>query len=1416
MPPVSGEDGVGDGSPAGDVSARSRRSSVASAAAGTFVPNVGQEEFVEGLIRAGYVNAREDAPALFDFLHEKKTGCIGPQEFDRLGELGAPPASSAQLLQLHDFLAEKIGDTSSFAEAAFSQLQAAGGEGDTTLDCMDLETLRKGLANLEFPAAGEGGVEAEAIFTALDPGAGGVTCESLRTLTLHRRLTQLYAIEKVAQWLIGCCGSLQGLIQQVDDTKSGTITADSWRAAMERLGYPDLDEADLAFQFVALEKRHDGVDSAALSALEHIDAAALPQALPKFRQLIEGGSGEIEAAFARLRGADHVGSEPLIFKDFEVGCQRLGYRIRPEPRTLFALLASDAWDVVGQAELRVMATHLSAVSRGRLANCKAFILDAFGNAGSAFRKLFDDCTEQYQIAETTQPCLKWPQPSVSGYRGREWLQRLLNTLGDERGRNCTDEGEVQTGGAWLYFFPVLAGGNSVTDFKKLPPASQKDAKLARWHHGQAFADLRRLGAPAQHEGTGTRIPFRIFLSQLELQPADVREGIELPKAPFGESRTYLTGFITLEQPLVRLCPRDIPPLPQACGEDGVAQPLIPPPPEKKPPPSSSEELEFEARRIVGRLANEFARMCHERGLEEDQIIGHGGAVGPYKLLGHEVERGFFMQWLRGQDAGGIYRELAADLRPAVVRHVRAQVPRLPACGLNGSEKDAMYSGIRDVLLAHLFRALNKDASADYRRRDARLWKSPGDTPVGAVGSSIGAARAAAGPQNCESVDSLKRLAFEYEVCGDYDRAKKLLEERLALPQAAENSESWYDFARFLMRCGQKQLEAEKALRFAMSVRPPSEGPALQEVAFLAFLMLNTELPCSVLADNEAASARLRFEAASALLEGHVDKHPTERMAYFFLFVVYAVEARRQRDQATRIVFDEDTAAEIAARVNLMSAKATKYLEMARKPLSTFGGTLGGPPGASMSGSSFSDLETLLWSERLNRGEVVNPPPKPEVPEAWSPEEMGVFESYKDIHKVPTEDDTAALSCIDALLHFGIPTFVDFLVTEASEVHGFLSTATAVSERCALQRVRAAMLRGDWVVAEALIQEMFEHSDRIREAYALLGECRYRAARDSGSDSAAAYAPALAAFQTSLDFTEPTPAFAGGREDGKLDDPVTHLRLASIYFMRAEESGFTDEASTATAMEHLKQSLLIAPTAEAWRCAGVCSYQEACLRRRRLRGSRGGGDAAAGGDAASAVSLSAALAPEVLFAEALRFLSEANVLDRRRPQINAWLAICCVEMGRVQIAKQTIRQVLRFADRLDARTALQLATMLLRFSDESRALPGERPHLVREGRYAGEVVAVAPIAFDSASSAEAHRIMARAHAMLGEDENAVNELLVALHLLDTDPKQQDEIIVEARACAARMLAMPKLAAIVEMEANALIETRPSESSRRVEQ
>lgn len=211
---------------------------------------------------------------------------------------------------------------------------------------------------------------------------------------------------------------------------------------------------------------------------------------------------------------------------------------------------------------------------------------------------------------------------VQAYRGREWLQRLLNTLGDERGRDPVSDPLSKTGGTWLYMFPVLLGQESAMDFKELPEAQAGHGKLARWHHAQAFLDLRRLIAPSQ--GRGPELEFRAYLTQVGAQPDFEAEW----SAPYRACQTYVKGVISLDRPLQRLCPRDVQAPTQPNGE-----PYIPAAPPKRPPPTVNEELEKEAASLIARLSFDFARWCYDSGLVETKIVGPGGALSPNALLG---------------------------------------------------------------------------------------------------------------------------------------------------------------------------------------------------------------------------------------------------------------------------------------------------------------------------------------------------------------------------------------------------------------------------------------------------------------------------------------------------------------------------------------------------------------------------------------------------------------------------------------------------------------------------------------------------------------------------------------------------------------------------------------------------------------
>mmetsp|Transcript_39009 Transcript_39009/g.71015 ORF Transcript_39009/g.71015 Transcript_39009/m.71015 type:complete len:1063 (-) Transcript_39009:99-3287(-) len=320
------------------------------------------------------------------------------------------------------------------------------------------------------------------------------------------------------------------------------------------------------------------------------------------------------------------------------------------------------------------------------------------------------------------------------------------------------------------------------------------------------------------------------------------------------------------------------------------EPLLPPPPERPPPPSASQELEGDVSRLVARLAATFAQMCQQRGLEEDALPTSNA---PGKVLGKGLHPGQFWDYLRWEEDGNEYRDIAGDLKMAVVRFVRAECKDGPSCGLTGNEKDAKYSMIRDLILTHLFRALNKDVRKEQDARIAKLWSSPPLTVESTANEEVEGEPALKDDSLLDEDSLIRQLIYEYEVRGDLTFANGLHETRLGRPDMAVESGAWLDYARFLMRTGPRQLDAEKALRRAISLLNMSSGPSKREVLFLALLSLNYREPSSISTTEQPLA---RFDATRGLLGTFVKEHPEEQVLFFFLFLAYALEAQSAQQE----------------------------------------------------------------------------------------------------------------------------------------------------------------------------------------------------------------------------------------------------------------------------------------------------------------------------------------------------------------------------------------------------------------------------------------------------------------------------------------------------------------------------------------
>lgn len=470
----------------------------------------------------------------------------------------------------------------------------------------------------------------------------------------------------------------------------------------------------------------------------------------------------------------------------------------------------------------------------------------------------------------------------------------------------------------------------------------------------------------------------------------------------------------------------------------------------------------------------------------------------------------------------------------------------------------------------------------------------------------------------------------------------------------------------------------------------------------------------------------------------------------------------------------------------------KYLRLARACPGAFAGTLGKP--------EFPELQSLVRREGLARGLAHEAPAeRPGTPEAWAPAPRPAFAAFTEAHRVTDADDATALRCVDLMLRLGTPCLVTYLLeTLPQDEYEFISRETMDSDRCKLQLVKAAMLDADWGRAEGLIEGLLARCRCNREAHVLLGECRYRRAREAGG-APELMASALEAFQWSLGFLpEPEGEAPPPEVRAPVKDPVLHLRVASIHYGRAAASGFADDGAMGKAEEHYAKALQIAPMAEAWKNAGICAYRRARLQQ-----------------------ATEDRAPHLR--RARKCLVEANLLDKGRPQVNAWLAICSVELGKSQVAKQAIRTVLRFQEQLDMPTGLELAEVLLHFSDEKKAAPGERPLLVQEGRYATEAIALSRVALErlpktpgggeGLDAGRARYVLAQSLALTGDLEAALAEFCKALPGLAGDAERQRVAVSDARACSTRLPHEPRWALMVEeavAKATAASEQPPQEA------
>lgn len=853
-------------------------------------------------------------------------------------------------------------------------------------------------------------------------------------------------------------------------------------------------------------------------------------------------------------------------------------------------------------------------------------------------------------------------------------------------------------------------------------------------------------------------------------PKEINEtSAELPKGPFESCRAYVKLTISFDRQLEQLCPRNIPELPQR--KDGES-PFIPGAPEPPPPRTVLEDFELQVRDIVGKLTEKFALQCLHQGLEQSQVVGPNQQTSQYQLLGKGLDRGQFLLWLRSAQQGKLWEDMATALRPAAVKVIRDCASDGPASGLYGDDKDAKYSELRDLFMTHIMKAINADITLQGYQREAKTWKNP---PLFGDGDENFFEKADVIIQRRELDKKLQRLCFECEMYGEFDRATRMFGERLSIPENKENFDLWVSYARFLMRTQQKQPEAEEALRFAISLSSLEEADP-NAILFLACIMMNRSLPCSLA--NEPRE--LRFNVALKLLKGVLERNPTDPAANFFTYLTYAMEAAEESDPKLSLDY---------------AARSAKYLALSKSDPSVFVSTL---PSLNEEGDPyFPELEDLVTRETENRSGGHQEVQQLDVPPAWLAAEYAAFPVFNEVHLLPKKRDEVALSSIDRLLLFGMPIFSRFLLLEAGQEHGFITPSGLESERCKLQLVKSLMMLGRYEQAIEACNELLTLCDRLCEAYLLIGECYFRAGMQGPPEKTTEmYDTSLMMFEKALGFLS-MPKEEGAKKNPKVDDiqvenkdPVIHIRVASIYYMRAEESGFKDVKIMNLAREHYKRSLLLCPTAEAWRNSGICAFRLAGIRK--------------------AEGLSEE--EDALYQEAMECLTQANMMDETRPKINAWLTICAIEMGKSTIAQQSFRMTMAVEDELDFDTAMELAEALLRFSDPKNAEAEGGAGFVRPGLYAREAQMAAKAALMKKDSGEAHFIIGQSLMMLGQEKEAMGELRGALAWFYDQPERQQVVAEVARTCAARIIDEPRMMEVVDEDLQMATERRRVEAAQ----
>jgi Ca2+-binding EF-hand superfamily protein len=481
------------------------------------------EMFIDGLTKIGYPNAPADGAELWKLLNKSDLPTIYLSDWIKLGELGVPADRDA-VLQFRSWLLEKF----KLLKDAFDAMDA------DSKGFVNEEEFTKTLVDLEYPKE-----DTTEIYAALDLNhEGTVTWEDFQCLHLFKALDTVERVGKVKKWLISNIGPMMKCMQVIDDNASGRVSFEEWEQAMDRLKYPDKEDAFLAFHFMDVQLTGI-IGPKEFSFYEKFDSKVFLKELAEFQQFMKEKTGNMEIAFDELAFGD--GSKDVITtKKWTRGIKRFGYKSKNgiDSRAMYNFLDDNHTGSLGKAEFMLLRAFNCSAAKGGLARIKAFFTSRFADLSDAYNIMFGDSSDFFKTAEEKMPRIKFDKPEVRSYRGRAWLQNILNTIGDGRGRRLAKKTEGVIGGSWAYFFPkpinidekIIAekgGLGGLVDFKDSPDVEL--ARAARWHHAQTFVDLRNLATDPEC----TTLELRCFFSQVGHMPKDITEtSAELPKGPF--------------------------------------------------------------------------------------------------------------------------------------------------------------------------------------------------------------------------------------------------------------------------------------------------------------------------------------------------------------------------------------------------------------------------------------------------------------------------------------------------------------------------------------------------------------------------------------------------------------------------------------------------------------------------------------------------------------------------------------------------------------------------------------------------------------------------------------------------------------------------------------------------------------------